>query len=188
MSDNTIYTPTRRFDNTNLAYDNHWQITFEALPDIAFFAQRATIPSLSCQPPTQPTPFVNIPQVGDKLRFGTLDVTFAIDAAFKTYFSLFYWLKGYGFPTSYDDIVQFHANRKAQLGNPRALPRQMDTTIATLTLVQTDTDATVAEFRFDDVFPSDIGPLSFVTTQGEPSPLTCVVSFHYTNFDVVPFT
>src|SRR5438067_224694 len=128
MADFQDYTPTTRFTNVQGLLNNHFRFMVDALPDLTFYAQSVTLPDVAAATAKMNTPFTTIPQVGDHLDFGTLQVNYLIDSAFKNYFSLFYWLRGYGFPTSYDDIVNFTASRTKQSSLVRPTPRDIVTT------------------------------------------------------------
>lgn len=182
-SDFQDYVPTDRFQNVQTLLPNHFRFVVDALPDLSFFAQTVNLPDLMSGVPKQHTPFSSIPQVGDHLEFGALSVSYMIDAGFKSYFSLFYWMRGYGFPRSYDDIVNFTATRTARMGNPKPTPRDVVTTSATLYIMAPDTDSAVAEVQFSDVFPTQLGALQFETGHGD-EPIKAQVTFAYTDFHV----
>lgn len=178
------YEPTTRFTNVNNLLTNHFRFEIAGLPDLTFFAVTCSLPDIQSPAPVRPTPFTDIVEVGDKLSFGALTIGYLIDNAFKTYYSLYYWMKGYAFPTSYEDITVFDAFRKQQLANPKPQRREIQKTHATLYLLQPDTDGPVAEVNFFDMFPTGIGPLRFSAAPNEPDNLTTAVSFAYTNFEI----
>jgi hypothetical protein len=178
------YVPTTRFDNTQTLLNNHFRFAIDGLPDLTFFAQTIILPDVSAGVPHQPNPFVTIPHTADHLTFGALTVSYLIDAKFKNYFSLFYWMKGYGFPNSYDDVANFAASRKAKLGNPRPQMNDIFKTNAVLYLMAPDTDSAVAEIAFSDVFPIGIGSVTIEPQDHEPNVMRTQVSFMYTDFDV----
>lgn len=179
------YQPSGRFDNVNTLLNNHFKFVIASLPDVTFFAQSIEIPPVSIAAVRRPSPFSAIAEVGDMFRFDPFNVSYAIDNHFKTYFSLFYWMKGYGFPQSYDDIAEFKSFRERQLANPAPKRREIEKTNATLYILQPDTDQTLAEVRYEDVFPSAIGPVTFSTTTGQPEMARTIATFTYTDFDVV---
>jgi hypothetical protein len=183
--DSQPYDPSRRFDNVTTLFGNHYRFVLDALPDLTFFVNQFTMPSVTSQPAgPRHNPFVRIPEVGDHLNFSEFNVAYAIDNNFKTYFSLYYWLKGYGFPNSYDDIADFNAARKRHIANPRPALREIQKTNATLTILQPDNDSAVAEVVFTDVFPTGLGDIAFETVGSEPSLLVNHATFAYTEFDI----
>jgi hypothetical protein len=182
--DQQPYLPSMRFKDVNTLLGNHFRFVLEDLPDLTFFAQSMALPGISSGVAPRDNPFVKIPEVGDHLAFETFSVNYLIDNAFKTYFSLFYWLKGYGFPTSYQDIVNFEGSRRQRLITPHPLLRDIQKTHAVLTLLQPDNDTAVAELHFEDVFPVSIGQVAFETTGSEPELLKTTATFAYTDFSV----
>src|SRR4051812_39964195 len=99
MADFQDYVPTERFNNVQMLLDNHYRFIIDGLPDLSFFVTDVTLPEvLASTSQRQPTPFVSIPFVADHLTFMPLQINFLVDVKFKTYYSLFYWLRGYGFP------------------------------------------------------------------------------------------
>ena len=181
---NPEYVPTTRFENVATLLGNHFKFVIDGLPDLTFFAQSVTIPHIITGVAKRGNPFTDIPEVGDHLQFTPFSVGYLIDNSFKTYFSLFYWLKGYGFPTSYQDILDFNESRRRRLPNPKPIDREIQKTNATLTVLQPDNDSAVAEIFFEDVFPTALGEVAFHTTESEPLLLKTMVTFNYTDFQV----
>jgi hypothetical protein len=178
------YDPSVRFTNTNFLLSNHFRFIITDLPDLTFYVQSVQLPDVSSITSNRPNPFTTIPEVGDHLNFSPLQITYLVDTQFKTYFSLFWWLSGYGHPTSYDDILNFNASRAARLPNPRPTPREIQKTTGMLSILRPDTDSSLADILFTDLFPTALGQLAFTTTSGEPVKLTSQATFHYTTFDV----
>jgi len=178
------YQPTKRFENQNLLYGNHFRFNMEALPDLSFYAQDCTVPMLSVPPAKTPNPFTVIPQVGDHIEFGTFEVVFLVDAQFKTYFSLYYWLRGYAFPHSYDDLQGFARFRRQQLGNPHPAQPDIFKTHGVVLLLKPDTDTTLAEIEFTDIFPTALSGFRLTTTASEPPQVSVTATFAYTTFDI----
>ena len=183
-TDNPQYEPSKRFDNVATLFGNHYRLVLDALPDLTFFVQSFTMPTVSAAVVQRPNPFTTIPEVADHLTFDTFKVSYLVDNNFKTYFSLFYWLKGYGFPTSYQDILDFETARKTHIPNPRPRPREIQKTNATLTILQPDNDTPVADVFFYDVFPTAIGEMQFESVDSEPTLLKTNATFYYTDFNI----
>lgn len=186
MADLLTYEPTQRFDTQNGLYGNHFKFVIEALPDISFFAQTVTLPSVMSSSPGRPNPFTKIKEVGDHLEYGTLTVNYLIDAHFKTYSSLLWWVQGYGFPHSYDEVKLFREARARRLPYPHIQTRNIEKTMAVLYVLEPDTERVIVEIQFTDVFPIQLGEFEFASTYTDPPLLTCTANFAYTVFDVVP--
>jgi hypothetical protein len=178
------YTPSTRFNNTQLLWNNHFKFVIRDWPDLSQFVTAVVLPAVGA-PSVGPhfNPFVGEPHVSDHMLFSPLTIQFLVDAKFLTYYSLFHWMTGFGFPTGYEDIAQFYAFRKKQLANPRPLQREIFKTGATLYLLTPDTDAPMVEIEFEDIFPTQLGDLSFTTTSTDTQQLTCMATFAYTRFE-----
>jgi hypothetical protein len=181
---NQPYQPEARHTNVNSLYGNHFRFDLESLPDVTFFVQSVSIPSVMSSVVDQPNPFVVLPQVGDHLKYNPFDVVYVIDSKFKNYFSLYYWLKGYGFPHSYEERAAFLDNRRNQVPNPRPQIRELDKTRAILSILQPDTNSTIATIHYFDVFPTAIGSVEFTTTDSEPPLLVSRVTFALSDFEI----
>lgn len=184
MTDFPAYTPSVTFASTNALYGNHYKFAIDRLPDLSFFVHSVTLASVAASPITQSTPFVNVQQPGSRLQYGSLIVKYLIDAQFKNYFSLYYWLCGYGFPNSFDEVVQFRDQQQQQIGNLRPRPRNLETTFATLTVLTPDTNASVAQLRFSGVFPTDLSGLEFSTMDADAPLLIASCTFACDTFDI----
>lgn len=180
------YDPSIRITNVQGLYSNHFRFTLESLPDLTFFAQTASLPSISGASLDRATPFTKIKEVGDQLQYGSFNVTYLVDAAFKTYNSIYWWMKGYGFPHDHAEVQAFREARTQQLPIGRPRVRELEKTGATLHILQPDTEKILVEARYSDVFPIGLSELSFATTDGEPGILTATATFVCTEFDIYP--
>lgn len=178
------YDPTLHQENTQGFYGQHHRLSFLHLPEISFFSQTVVLPSVIANPPVQPNPFAYLPLAGDRLVFGPLTMTFQIDAKFRNYFSLLFWMRGYGFPEGYDDLSVFQRQREDALSQPNPTVRQINTTTALLQILYPDTDAIAVEFEFRDVTPTHIGEITLDTTVTTATHMTCTASFTYSTFGI----
>ena len=179
------YDPTRSHQETNTLYANHYRFAIERLPDLTFFVQSMSSPSVTGGVAAQANPFALINHPGERLTYGQFTVTYLVDASFKTYFSLYYWLKGYGFPHDFDEVKRFRAK---QLSNDRVSPQaqtiDLEKTTAAITILTPDTASIVAEINIDDVFPIELTGLEFTSTDADAPLLTDTATFSCSTFDV----
>lgn len=186
MSEVPQYEPTQRFTNVQELYENHFRFTLKDLPDLTQYCQSVTLPSVTSVAIPRGTPFTHIREVGDHLDFSTFNVTFKMDAQMKCYNSIFWWMKGYGFPHSYDEVSDFRAKRQQQVmalrGRPQA--RDLEKTTGILSILQPDTETPIMEFLMTDVFPIALGELSFSTTTSDAPTMRCTATFALTDFDI----
>lgn len=180
-----VYEPSNRFEHQNGLLGNHFRFVLEALPDLTFFAQAVTVPAISSTHINRPTPFTSVREVGDHLNYDSFNVTYLIDGAFKTYASLYWWLKGYGFPHSYDEVKAFRELRAKRIAVPQPQVKDVEKTSAILHILQPDTEKIIAEIQFTDVFPTTLTELQFASTDADAPLLKATVTFECTVFDLV---
>lgn len=179
-----VYNPSVIQQNTNGLYSNQFRFRIDRLPDLSFFVQGMRTPSVSSGQVLQTNPFSTIHHAGDHLSYSTFEVTYLIDARFKNYFSLYYWMKGYGFPHSFEEVIAFRENEMQKIGNFRARPAEIERTTGLLQIITPDTGSLVAEFHLDDIFPTELSPLSFETTTADAPLLITTATFSCSNFEV----
>lgn len=179
------YIPSTRFENQNGLYGNHFRFTLESLPDLTFFAQTVQIPNITVPIVDRGNPFTKIREVGDHLNYGSFQVTYLVDSALKTYSSLYWWIKGYGFPHSYDEVKEFREVRRKRSHLPNPQVKDLEKTNAVLTILLPDIDKTVAEIQFIDVVPTTLGEIEFSSIDGDAPILRTVVTFECTAFELV---
>lgn len=179
------YDPTRSHQETNTLYGNHYRFAIERLPDLTFFVQSVSTPNVSGAVAGQTNPFAVINHPGERLSYGTFTVTYMVDATFKTYFSLYYWMKGYGFPHDFDEVKRFRAKQLANdRVSPQAQPIDLEKTTALITILTPDTAGIVAEINITDVFPTELTGLELASTNTDAPVLTTTATFSCSTFDV----
>ena len=179
------YDPTRSHQATNTLYGNHYRFSIERLPDLTFFVQSVSSPSVSGSAVTQENPFTFARHPASRLTYGEFSVTYLVDASFKTYFSLYYWMKGYGFPHDFDEVKRFRAK---QLTNrqvsPLAQPIELEKTTASISILTPDTASIVAKIDIEEVFPLSLSSLDFTSTDSDSPILSTTATFSCSTFDV----
>ena len=87
---------------SKLDYASPIQFRFKCtkLPEVEFTCQTANIPGISLGGATQSTPLLDVPVPGDKLTFGSLDITFLVDENLENFREIHGWMYGIGYPKS----------------------------------------------------------------------------------------
>ena len=87
---------------TQLDYASPTQFKFgiNQLPKVEFFTTQANVPGISLADAVFPTPYKDIPVMGDKLTYENLTISFLVDENLENYISLHEWMTGIGFPKS----------------------------------------------------------------------------------------
>lgn len=140
-----------------------------------FFVTEVSIPGVSGQPATLPTPFVDVPITSDKLTFDQLQVTYKIDENFQSYLEIFNWIQGLGFP---QDGSQYAALQNAARGSELTLYSD-----ATLTILTSKLHSNI-EFTFEDCLPMNISPINMTWKESTTNYAEVTVTFAFKKFTV----
>ena len=97
-----VQTNALRRQPTELDYADPSKFKFqiEKLPLVEFFTTAANLPGINLGEAIFPTPFKQIPIMGDDLTYENLDVTFIVDEKLQNYREVHDWMVGIGFPQS----------------------------------------------------------------------------------------
>ena len=64
---------------------NAFKFSIKDIPGVSFTCQSANLPQLALGFAVQPTPFTDIPRIGDKLNFGDFTIRFLISEDMSNY-------------------------------------------------------------------------------------------------------
>ena len=183
---------------TKLDYASPIQFRFKCtkLPEVEFTCQTANIPGVTLGEGVMPTPLKDIPIPGDKLSFGSLDINFLVDENLNNYKEIHDWLLGIGFPqnhTQFQNLQATGADRfpgstrsTAVTGSstPQPLAEGGIYSDATLTVLNSKNIAKT-EIRFQNVYPTSLGGLSYDVKLTDVDYLQASVSFSYMYYEIV---
>ena len=166
------------------------------LPEVEFTCQTANIPGISLGSATQPTPLVDIPIPGDKISFQSLDINFLVDENLNNYKEIHDWLIGIGFPQNYTQFQNLQAEGSDRFpGSTRSTAATGTSTPQPLSEGGTYSDATLTilnskniaktEIRFQNVYPTSLGSLSYDVKLTDVDYLQAAVSFNYMYYEIV---
>jgi len=181
-----------------LDYASPIQFRFKCtkLPEVEFTCQTANIPGISLGGATQPTPLVDIPIPGDKISFQSLDINFLVDENLNNYKEIHDWLVGIGFPQNYTQFQNLQAEGSDRFpGSTRSTAASGTSTPQPLSEGGTYSDATLTilnsknipktEIRFQNVYPTSLGSLSYDVKLTDVDYLQATVSFNYMYYEIV---
>ena len=104
----------RQPDKLDYSSPTQFRFMINQLPKVQFFTTAANIPDLSLGEAVIPTPYKDIPIMGDKITFGNLDVSFIVDEHLENYVSIHNWLIGIGFPKNRTQFAGFRSDTATQ--------------------------------------------------------------------------
>ena len=171
---------------TNFLRPNAFRFSIKNLPGVAFTCQSANLPSLTLGFTTQPTPFLDIPHVGDKNVFGDFTIRFLITEDMSNYIELYEWLVALGFPTDYNQYRNFtgeRLNRFPFVKDSRGAPIAVAYSDATLTILDSN-NVPKTNIQFKDAFPVSVEALDFDITSSSVDYFVGIASFKYKQFEI----
>lgn len=170
----------------NYLRPNAFRFVIKDLPNIAYTCQSANLPSVQLGFAVQPTPFVDVPVIGDKLNYAEFTIRFLISEDMSNYLELFEWLVALGFPNNYNQYPSFVGNRldrfpffKTATNNTEAIAYSD----ATLTILDSSNNPKTNIF-FKRIFPVSVEALDFDITSSDVPYFVGVASFKYTTFEI----
>ena len=194
MTDTNIQ--TRQPDKMDYASPIQFRFKIAKLPEVEFFVQTVNLPGISLGSATVPTPLYDYPVPGDKITYQSLDISFLVDENLNNYKELHDWLLGLGFPNKHQQFADLQATGADRFpgGTKGAIVPGVEIPVplaegpiysdATLTVLNSKNIAKT-EIRFQNVFPTVIGSLSYDVKQADVDYLSARASFTYINYDIV---
>ena len=192
----TLTSPLTR-QPTVLDYNSPTQFRFgiNQLPKVEFFTTAANIPDITLGELVIPTPYKNIPIVGDRVTFGNLNISFIVDEYLENYISIHNWILGIGFPKSREQFSDFRSSGSntsntgtggnsdiGVVGKPIAdRPFYSD---ATLTILSNKNNP-IVEVRYSDLFPVSLSGLDYNQQATDVEYQTATIDFRYKLYEIV---
>jgi hypothetical protein len=167
---------------------NAFRFNVKDIPNASFTCQSANIPDIQLGFAVQPTPFVDIPTIGDKINFGELAIRFLISEDMSNYLELYRWIVALGFPKDYNQFSTFVKDRPSRFPFVTRLDGTSEILAysdATLTILDSTNTAKV-NIIFKSLFPTSLSALDFDIASGSVEYFTAIASFKYTIFEVEP--
>ena len=194
MTDTNIQ--TRQPSKMDYASPIQFRFKIAKLPLVEFFIQTVNLPGISLGQATVPTPLYDYPVPGDAITYSSLDISFLVDENLNNYKELHDWMTGLGFPSSHTQFADLQATGAdrfpgstagasgSELEVPQVLSDGGTYSDATLTILNSKNIAKT-EIRFQNVFPTSIGSLSYDVKASDVDYLQTTASFSYQNYDIV---
>jgi hypothetical protein len=179
-------------NNVSTTYDylrpNAFRFSIKDLPRTSFTCQSANLPDMQLGFATQPTPFVDIPTIGDKINFGEFTIRFLVSEDMSNYLELYRWLLALGFPNDYSQFKTFTEKRPSRFPFVTKLNGQEEVLAysdGTLTILDSTNNPKV-NIIFKNLFPISLQSLDFDIASQTVEYFTAIATFKYTFFEVEP--
>ena len=172
-----------------------FKFSINKLPKVEFFTTSCNLPGINLGEAVFPTPYKEIPVMGDTLTYDNLSISFIVDENLENYIEIHEWLTAIGFPKNRNQFSNF---RSATASTPIATQGTSDDIgdvqpatsargmfgDAILTIL-TNKNNPVVEVRFQDLYPIALGALDFTQTATDVEYITVTADFSYKIYDIV---
>lgn len=176
--------------NPNSVYDylrpNAFRFVIKDLPKVAYTCQSANLPGLQLGFAVQPTPFIDLPRIGDKLQYDEFSVRFLIAEDMSNYLELLEWLVALGFPETYNSYSRFVGERLSRfpfVKQPNGSIETVAYSDGTLTILDS-ANVPKTNIILKDMFPVAVQALDYDITSSSVDFLVGIASFKYRTFEI----
>tara|TARA_R100001509_G_scaffold35413_1_gene18728 strand:+ start:49 stop:639 length:591 start_codon:yes stop_codon:yes gene_type:complete len=190
----TINALARQPTELDYADPTKFKFSITKLPKVEFFTTAANLPGINLGESVFPTPFKQVPVMGDDLTFDNLEITFLVDEKLENYRELHQWLVGIGFPKARTQFSSFRKDEsqtfptvesvKGDVTNP-GTPSGIQAMFGDATLtIMTSKNNPVIEVRFSDLYPVALSGLAFNQQETDVTYLTATATFTYKLYEM----
>jgi hypothetical protein len=166
-------------ENRNYLSALGFRFILNRTPNTNYFVQNVRLPTLTLGQFDIDDPFVKLPTPGTKLSFEPLDITFLVDEDMTNYLELHDWLRGLGFPESFDQYGNLVRQNQTS-------PSQKNSAVfsdGTLMVLSSHQNANI-KVTFEDMFPIALSDLTFDSTLTDIEYLRATVTFRYRLYSI----
>ena len=182
----------RQPDQLDYASPTQFRFGVHQLPKVEFFTVSANLPGISADVATQPTPFKDIPTMGDKLTYENLSISFIVDEYLENYISLHNWMIGIGFPQKRDQFRTYRdvtSNTPAGGGTPkvdRIGKATADRALYSDAFLQilSNKNNPIVEVNFQNIFPISLSALDFSQAATDVEYMVATAEFAYQIYEI----
>lgn len=158
-----------------------FRFAIKKIPNVNYFCQSVTLPSISMGVVETNNPLIAIPRPGDRMIFDPLMLKFKVNADLKNYLEIFNWIVGLGHPVSLSQTRTLSAG--AEIPNAKIGSAASFVSDGTLIILNAHKNPSHYVF-FRDLFPISLSELTFDSTAQELEYLEAMVSFRYSRYDI----
>ena len=160
--------------NRSFLSNNKFDFVLKRIPNFTFLVQGVNLPGLTLQSSSINTPFSAVSIPGNQITFGSLSLTFMVDEDMQSWYELYNWIVQLGNPKGYNKV-----------GTLTGKPGSVTSTTSDATLyVKTNSNNPNFQFNFIDVYPTELGEMSFATTDNQEF-ITSTATFNYGYYEAV---
>lgn len=166
-------------DNVNFLSPLGFNFAIKKLPNTNYFVQAVNVPSVQMGDAIMPTPFVNIPTIGDRISYAEFQVSFKVDEDLRNYIELYDWMVQLGFPEDFSQAKNIYEKQ-----NNVDFMAEGPYSDATITILNSAMRPNL-EVLFEDAYPISLSDLQFSATSPSVDYIECQVTFRYKLFRIL---
>ena len=144
----------------------YYRFSIARLPNVNYFCQTASLPSLTLSQVSIPTRFVSIPGPS-KMSFDELSITFVVDENLTNWSEIFNWMRS---TTQVENFTEYK-------------PENQHRTTASLIITNSSKNPKL-NVSFYNLFPVTLSSLDFSSTAVDPEPFQATCTFSYSHYNV----
>ena len=177
----------RQPDKLDYLSPTQFRFGIHQLPKVQFFTTSVNIPGINMGEALFPTPFKDIPIMGDKLTYENLEISFIVDEFLENYQSLHEWMTAIGFPKSRKQFADFRSNTSntpSGAVNPSADRVGSPTATTALfsdanLIILSNKNNPLLSVDFHNMYPVALGALQFNNDASDVEYIIATASFSY---------
>ena len=182
----------RQPEQLDYASPTQFRFGINQLPKVEFFTVGANLPGITLQTAPYPTPFKDIPIMGEKLDYANLSISFIVDEYLENYISLHNWMTGIGFPEKREQFQIFRdvtSNTPASGKTPpvdlagKAIPDKSLFSDAFIQILSNKNNP-IVEVNFENAFPISLSALDYTQNATNVDYIVATAEFAYQIYEI----
>ena len=188
----------RQPDKLDYLSPTQFRFGIHQLPKVQFFTTSANIPGINMGEALFPTPFKDIPIMGDKITYENLEISFIVDEFLENYRSLHEWMTAIGFPKNRTQFSEFRANTSntptTRLGRTTEIGEVTETTSINALfsdaylMVLSNKNNPLLQVDFLDLYPVALSPVQFNNDATDVNNVIANATFAYQIYQFTALT
>ncbi len=149
-----------------------FEFSIARFPKVSFFANTASLPSISLGGAEQANYLKQIMHPGDRVEYGELPISFLVDEDMLNYSLIHNWMTGLGFPQSMKQFIDVTTDQEGDRNY------QLQYSDASLKVLNSNYN-TIAQIKFWDIYPTSLSSLEFNAGESDVNYLVANTTFNY---------
>ena len=169
----------RQPDKLDYLSPTQFKFNIHQLPKVEFYCTAANVPAISLGEAVFPTPYKEIPVMGDTLTYDNLSITFVVDEHLENYIELHNWLIGIGFPKNRNQFSNFRSSTSSTPTATQGLSNDIGDVKPSTSARGMFGDAIL------DLYPVSLGAIDFTQAVSDVEYISVTADFSYKIYEIV---